>query len=107
MLHSGTRNSAECIAYCIGIYFIAGSLLNVWNGSYDIYETNRRNAAREVYITEQVECGVTELTVPQIEAATPYCAKYGLADVFREDQNANWLNKAMASYYGLDMIYGE
>lgn len=107
MLQSGNRNALECMVYGIGIYFIMGSLLNVWNGSYDIYETNRRNEAREAYIMEQVEAGVTELTVPQIEAATIYSVKYGLADIFKEEQNANWLNKAMASYYGLDMIYGE
>ncbi len=107
MAGSQDKRLTECLAYCIGIYFIAGSLLNIWNGSYDIYETNRRNADREAYIIEQVELGATELTVQQIEPATTYCAKYGLADIFREDQEANWLNKAIASYYGLDMIYGE
>lgn len=97
----------ECIVYVVGIYFIAGSLLNIWNGSYDIYETNRRNSEREAYIMEQVENGVKELTVAQIEPATTYCAKYGVADIFTKEQNATWLNKAIAEYYGLEMIYGE
>jgi hypothetical protein len=98
---------AECAVLCLSMYFIAGSLLNLWNGSYDIFETNRRNAAREAYIMEQAEAGATELTVPQIEPATTYCAKYGLADIYEADKEENWLNKAIASYYGLDMIYGQ
>jgi hypothetical protein len=98
---------AECVVLCIGMYFIAGSLLNLWNGSYDIYETNRRNSAREAYIIELANAGVTELTVPQIEAATIYCAKYGLADIYAADKDGDWLNKAIAKYYGLENIYGE
>lgn len=97
----------ECAALCIGIYMIAGSLLSLWDGTYDIYETNRRNSAREAYILEQAASGVKELTVSQIEPATTYCAKYGLADIFTKEQDAIWLNKAIAEYYGLDMIYGE
>ena len=103
--HNGLQT--ECMAYCIGIYFIVGSLFNIWNGSYDIYETNRRNTVRENYIMEQVELGEKELTVAQIEPATTYCAKYGVADIFSKEQDADWLNKAIANYYGLDMIYGE
>jgi hypothetical protein len=98
---------AECVVLCIGMYFIAGSLLNIWNGSYDIYDTSRRNAEREAYIMEQADAGATELTVSQIEPATTYCAKYGLADIYSADQEGDWLNKAIAKYYGLDMIYGE
>ncbi len=97
----------ECTALCIGIYMIAGSLLSLWDGTYDIYETNRRNSAREAYILEQAASGASELTVSQIEPATTYCAKYGLADIFTKEQDAIWLNKAIAEYYGLDMIYGE
>lgn len=104
--HEGT-SKAECIALCIGMYFIAGSLLNIWNGTYDIYETNCRNSAREQYIREQAAAGVQEMTVAQIEPATTYCGKYGVADIFTKEQNAQWLNKAIAKYYGLDMIYGE
>jgi hypothetical protein len=99
--------AAECVVLCLGIYFIAGSLLNLWNGSYDIYETNRRNLEREAYIIEQANAGVTELTVSQIEPATTYCAKYGLADIYKADQEGAWLNRAIAKYYGLEMIYGE
>jgi hypothetical protein len=102
-----THGAAECVVLCIGIYFIAGSMLNLWNGSYDIFDTNRRNAERETYIIEQAAAGATELTVAQIEPATTYCAKYGLADIYSEDQEGDWLNKAIASYYGLDMIYGK
>lgn len=99
--------AGECVALCIGMYFIAGSLLNVWNGTYDIYETNRRNSEREAYIMEQVANGETEITISQIEPATIYCAKYGVADVLTKDQEATWLNRAMANYYGLEMIWGE
>lgn len=101
------RGKGECIALCIGMYFIAGSLLNIWVGTYDIFETNRRNSAREAYIIEQVEEGKTELTVSRIEPATTYCAKYGVADIFTKDQDAMWLNKAIADYYGLEMIWVE
>jgi hypothetical protein len=99
--------AAECVVLCLGMYFIAGSLLNLWNGSYDIYETNRRNLEREAYIIEQANAGVTELTVSQIEPATTYCAKYGLADIYKADQEGAWLNRAIAKYYGLENIYGE
>lgn len=105
-LHEGSPRM-ECVALCIGMYFIAGSLLNIWNGIYDIYETNCRNSAREQYILEQVAAGVQELTVVQIEPATTYCGKYGVADIFTKEQNAQWLNKAIAKYYGLEMIWGE
>lgn len=101
------NRNGEGIALCISMYFIAGSLLNIWNGSYDIYETNRRNSEREAYIQEQVQEGVSELTVWQIEPATTYCAKYGVADVMTREQEVIWLNKAMARYYGLEMIWGE
>lgn len=104
---TGEKHVEECIALCIGMYFIAGSLLNIWNGTYDIFETNRRNAQREQYILEQVQMGITEITVPQIEPATTYCAKYGVVDIFTKEQDAQWLNKAMAEYYGLEMIWGE
>lgn len=98
--------NAECLVYCICVYFMVGNLLSFYNGIYDIYDTNRRNSAREAYIEEQVELGAQVITVSQIEAATPYCAKYGLADIRKEDEDTRWPNPVIAEYYGLEMIYG-
>lgn len=97
----------ECVAYCICGYFIVANLLTVWDGCYDVYDTNRRNAAREELIVSQQAEGETVVTVPKIYAATKYCAKNGLVDIKSAQEDTSWPNHSIAKYYGLEMIYGE
>ena len=95
------------LSYVIAAYFIVNSLLCIWTGVYDIYDTNRRNAMREQQIISQAASGATVVTVPRVESETIYSAKNQLADLMTAEQDATWPNKAIAKYYGLEMIYGE
>lgn len=99
------KGQIECVSYCICAYVIVISLWSLWEGTYDIYDVNRRNAEREAYIYEQVESGVEELTVPIIRPLTKYSCKYDLMDL-RTDDAEPWPNSEIAEYYGLEKIYG-
>lgn len=96
----------ECITYAICAYVIATSLWTLWDGTYDIYNVYRQNEAREIYIKEQIAAGYNEVTVPVIMPLTSYSCKYDLIDVRMDDADP-WPNVAIASYYGLEKIYGK
>lgn len=97
----------ECIVYCICAYVIASSVWSLWEGTYDIYDVNRRHQSREAYIYSQVEQGNNEvLTLPLITPLTKYSCKYDLMDL-RTDDAEPWPNAAIAKYYGLKKIYGK
>ena len=98
-------NSQECVVYCICWYFIISNVMTFWNGSYDIFDTNRRWHARDCYIREQVSSGVKVLQVPFLEPATTFCCLYGLEDVETKESGEVWPNSVIAKYYGLDKIY--
>jgi len=96
----------ECIAYCLAAYFLVSSVMIVWDGTYDIYDTYRQNADREAYIEEQLAQGETVVTVPIIYPMTKYSCKYILTDLTTIDEPYSWPNPYIAKYYGLDKIYG-
>lgn len=100
------RGRVECISYCICAYVIATSIWSLWEGTYDIYDVQRRNLEREAYIYEQVENGAEELTVSIIKPLTKYSCKYDLMDI-RTDDADPWPNAEIAKYYGLKKIYGK
>ena len=100
------KGQIECISYCICAYIIMTSLWSLWEGTYDIYDVNRRHVERENYIYTQVENGSKELTVPVIRPLTKYSCKYDLMDL-RMDDAEPWPNAAIAKYYGLEKIYGK
>ena len=99
------KGQIECLTYCICAYVIATSVWSLWEGTYDIYDVNRKNAEREAYIYEQVERGAEVLTVPIIRPLTKYSCKYDLMDI-RTDDAEPWPNSDIAKYYGLKKIYG-
>lgn len=99
------KNQIECFTYCICVYVIAASVWSLWEGTFDIYDVNRKNAEREAYIYEQVESGTEILTVPIIKPLTKYSCKYDLMDI-RTDDADPWPNSEIAKYYGLKKIYG-
>lgn len=97
----------ECIVYCICAYVIMTSLWSLWEGTYDIYDVNRRHRQREEYIQEQIASGNDDvLTLPTIQPLTKYSCKYDLMDL-RTDDTESWPNAAIAKYYGLNKIYGK
>lgn len=102
-----TSVRTECIAYCLAAYFLVSSVMIVWDGTYDIYDTYRQNAEREAYIEEQMAQGETVVTVPIIYPMTKYSCKYILTDLTTIDEPYNWPNPYIAKYYGLDKIYGK
>ena len=99
------KGAIECVAYCICAYVLISSVWVLWEGTYDIYDVNRRNIQRETYIYTQVENGAEELTVPIIRPLTKYSCKYDLMDL-RTDNADPWPNSEIAKYYGLKKIYG-
>lgn len=96
----------ECIAYCLAAYFLVSSIMIVWDGTYDIYDTYRQNAEREAYIEDQLAQGETNVTVPIIYPMTKYSCKYTLTDLTTIEEPYLWPNPYIAKYYGLDKIYG-
>ena len=96
----------ECVAYCLAAYFIVSSVMIVWDGTYDIYDTYRQNAEREAYIEEQLAQGETVVTVPIIYPMTKYSCKYILTDLTTIEEPYLWPNPYIAKYYGLEKIYG-
>jgi len=101
------RGQVECVVYCICAYVIMTSVWSLWEGTYDIYDVNRRQQQRDAYIQEQVASGDDGvLTLPTIQPLTKYSCKYDLMDL-RTDDSEPWPNAAIAKYYGLDKIYGE
>lgn len=100
------KGQIECVAYCICAYVIVISVWSLWEGTYDIYDVNRRHQEREAYIYEQVENGTDELTLPIIRPLTKYSCKYDLMDL-RTDDAEPWPNAEIAKYYGLKKIYGK
>lgn len=101
------KGSIECVVHCICAYVIMMSIWSLWEGTYDIYNVNRRHQEREAYIYEQVANGNDDvLTLPTIQPLTKYSCKYDLMDL-RTDDSEPWPNAAIAKYYGLDKIYGE
>lgn len=101
------RGQIECVSYCVCAYIITISIWSIWEGTYDIYDVNRRQQEREAYIYEQIESGNNEvLTVPIIRPLTKYSCKYDLMDI-RTDDADPWPNAEIAKYYGLKKIYGQ
>lgn len=99
------KGQIKCVSYCICAYLIASNVWNLWEGTYDIYDVNRKCAEREAYICEQVERGCEVLEVPIITPLTKYSCKYDLIDI-SEDYSEPWPNSEIARYYGLKEIYG-
>lgn len=95
----------ECISLCVCIYLLAGSLMNYWEGSYDIYRVHREQVSRDRLIEKSVNDGNTTVGVPIITSTTKYSCKYGLLDMNGIHSDDPFPNVYIARYYGLDEIY--
>ena len=69
-------------------------------GTIDILVSNRKEAVREQIIREAISKGDRTVTL------TNYFPSTGYALPFILDAPDDWVNVTVASYYGLDTVYG-
>lgn len=75
-------------------------------GSRDIWTTHTSFQERESRIAQYIANGITDVSLPCIQASTKYSAFYGIIDLNTEIRDT-WPNSQMAKYYGLHSIIGQ
>lgn len=100
------KGKIGCVAYCLCAYLLATNVWTLWEGTYDIYDTYKKQQLRDEYVYEQIQHGNKEIVyVKKILPSTKYSCKYDLIDLQTDEQEI-WPNYAIAAYYGVEEIYG-
>jgi hypothetical protein len=69
-------------------------------GAVDVLVAKRKEAEREQIIHETIMDGKRTVTLTNYFPSTVYAVPFIL------DAPDDWVNRAVASYYGLDIVYG-
>ena len=91
---------AQKLCYALTGVLTAIFLLYFTLGTVDIVVANRKETEREQIIRDAVSKGEKEVTLTNYFPSTVYAVPFIL------DAPNDWVNMTVASYYGLDTVYG-
>jgi len=100
LLDELVRQKKEKILYAMTGLLAVVFLFHFSRGAVDIFVANRKEAEREQMIHETIINGERTVTL------TNYFPSTGYAVPFILDAPDDWVNRTVASYYGLDTVYG-
>ena len=100
LLDELVRQKKEKILYAMTGLLAVVFLFHFSRGAVDIFVANRKEAEREQMIHETIINGEKTVTL------TNYFPSTGYAVPFILDAPDDWVNRTVASYYGLDTVYG-
>jgi hypothetical protein len=101
LLDELVRLKKEKILYALTGILAAVFLFLFLRGAVDILVAERKEAEREQIIHEAIINGERTVTLTNYFPSTVYAVPFIL------DAPDNWVNGAVASYYGLDIVYGQ
>ena len=100
LLDELVRQKKEKLLYALTGILAAVFLFQFSRGAVDILVAERKEAERERMIREAVVNGERAVTLTNYFPSTVYAVPFVL------DAPDDWVNRTVASYYGLDTVYG-
>ena len=94
------QRQKQSLLYALTGVLTAAFLLYFTLGTVDIVVANRKETEREQIIRDAVSKGEKEVTLTNYFPSTVYAVPFIL------DAPNDWVNMTVASYYGLDTVYG-
>lgn len=100
LLDELAQKKRQGLLYVLTGALAAAFLLSFTLGTIDIVVANRKEREREQIIRDAVSKGEKEVTLTNYFPSTVYAVPFIL------DAPNDWVNMTVASYYGLDTVYG-
>ena len=100
LLDELARQKKEKLLYALTGILAAVFLFQFSRGAVDVLVAKRKEAEREQIIYETIMDGKRTVTLTNYFPSTVYAVPFIL------DAPDDWVNRAVASYYGLDIVYG-
>ena len=100
LLDELAQKKRQGLLYVLTGALAAAFLLSFTLGTIDIVVANRKEREREQVIRDAVSKGEKEVTLTNYFPSTVYAVPFIL------DAPNDWVNMTVASYYGLDTVYG-
>ena len=100
LLDELAQKKRQGLLYVLTGALAAAFLLSFTLGTIDIVVANRKEREREQVIRDVVSKGEKEVTLTNYFPSTVYAVPFIL------DAPNDWVNMTVASYYGLDTVYG-